>query len=327
MRNLLRLSVCSILVVLCAASSSWAWLDTGHKIVAIIAWEDLTPKTRAAITDLLQKHPRYEKDLLAFAPDNATPDQLAEHAFAVAATWPDMVRKQDHPMRNLYNHPQWHYIDIPFEDGAKAPPEPQGGPGPHNVVEALTQCTAELKDASIEPDKKAIDICWVAHLVGDIHQPLHAASRYSPQFPKGDAGGNSEIVLRDPPYPDSQAKLHLIWDELPGDFSAESIDHYMAAGLRADPRYSREHFKAELGVTDFMAWAQESHQLAVTDAYLNGKLQAATAPHGGNHLAADSIPGLPEGYMDRAEKDAMREITLAGYRLADMLNSIFDPKP
>jgi hypothetical protein len=320
---------CLLLSLVIFNSPCFAWIDTGHKIVALVAWEDLTPKTRAAVTELLKQHPRYEKDLLVGAPDDATPDQLAQHAFAVAATWPDMVRNRSNPMNTLYNHPQWHYIDIPFEDGTTASDEPSNSPGPHNVVEALTQCTDEVKQDATKPDQKAIDLCWIEHLVGDIHQPLHAASRYSPQFPKGDAGGNSEVVLRDPPYPDSAAKLHLIWDSFPGDYQSEFVDHYIAAGLRADPQYSREQFKSLLESKDFMAWAQESHEIAVKDVYLNGQLETATAPRGGGGRASTQqpIPGLPPGYKEQAEKDAMHQVVLAGYRLADLLNSTFDPKP
>jgi hypothetical protein len=40
-----------------------------------------------------------------------------------------------------------------------------------------------------------------------------------------------------------------------------------------------------------------------------------------------SIPGLPPGYLANAEKVGMHQVTLAGYRLADQLNAIFDPKP
>ena len=227
-------------IVLGFAPRSWAWIDTGHKIVAMVAWEDLTPKTRAAVTELLKQHPRYEKDLMFNAPDGGTDDRVAQHAFATAATWPDMVRNRNNPMQATHNHPQWHYIDIPFEDGAKAVEPTTNAAGPHNCVEALTQCTDELKAAGTSPDNKAIDLCWIEHLVGDVHQPLHAVSRYSPQFPRGDQGGNAEILLKDPPYPDSAAKLHLIWDAMPGDYRDEFIDHYIANGLRADPNFSRE---------------------------------------------------------------------------------------
>ena len=143
-----NLLVCITLVAICilfAPVCALAWIDTGHKIVALIAWEDLTPKTRAAVTEMLKQHPRYDKDLLAGAPENATQDQIAQHVFVSAATWPDLIRNQNHPMHATYNHPQWHYIDIPFEDGVKAPPDQNNGPAPHNVIEALTQCTGGIE--------------------------------------------------------------------------------------------------------------------------------------------------------------------------------------
>jgi hypothetical protein len=307
---------------------SGGWINTGHKVVALIAWEDLTPKTRATITEILKQHPRYEKDLLLDAPEGETPAEQARTAFATAATWPDMVRSQNNPMNATHNHPAWHYIDIPFTTGGQAANErPAQGTGPHNAVEALTQCTAELKNPATSAADKAVDICWLEHLIGDIHQPLHAASWFSPEFPNGDQGGNAEMALRDPPYPDSAAKLHLIWDSLPGDFHSEELDRYEAQGLRADPKYSREQMKDLLATTDYMGWANESHKLAVQDVYLNGDLQTSPARRGrGGDATTKPTVGLPPGYLQKAEHVAMHQVTLAGYRLADELNSIFDPK-
>jgi hypothetical protein len=298
-------------------------------VVALIAWEDLTPKTKAAITEILKQHPRYEKDLLLDAPEGETPDEQARTAFATAATWPDMVRSQNNPMNATHNHPAWHYIDIPYQTGGQAANEKSPeGPGPHNIIEALTQCTAELKDPARSAADKAVDVCWVEHLVGDIHQPLHAATWFSPAFPNGDQGGNAEIALREPPYPDSSAKLHFIWDSLPGDFQSEDLDRYEAQGLRADPKYSREKLRDLLTVADFMAWAKESHQLAVDDVYLNGDLKTAPARRGrgGGGPTTSPTPGLPPGYLAKAEHVAMHQVSLAGYRLADQLNATFDPK-
>ncbi|HEX3357642.1 MAG TPA: S1/P1 nuclease [Tepidisphaeraceae bacterium] len=305
------------------ARCSWGWIDSGHKVVALIAWEDLTPKTRAAVTQILKGHPLYQKDLQDNLPEGTKPEDAARYAFAYAATWPDKVRGQNHPMHAAYNHPQWHYIDIPFDDGVETPPQKDQGEGPHNAVEALTQCSAELKNPQAAADKRAIDLCWVIHLVGDIHQPLHTVSLYSKQYPKGDQGGNAELVLRDPPYPDSMANLHLVWDSLPGDYKSEFIDQYIAQGVHSDPQFSRAKMKSLLGTTDFMAWAKESNALAVEDAYLNGHLDTAVAPKGRSGAAPDKIPGLPPGYMAKAELVAMHQVGLAGYRLADMLNEMF----
>src|SRR5262249_13992287 len=49
----------------------------------------------------------------------------------------------------------------------------------------------ELKSRSVSDEDKAVALSWVFHLVGDVHQPLHAATLYNGQFPRGDRGGNS----------------------------------------------------------------------------------------------------------------------------------------
>src|SRR5207245_2526809 len=106
-----------------------AWIDAGHKIVAMVAWDELTPAAKAGVLATLKAHPRYEKDLVRDLPPTTepatqvvVPDDIVEplpdaadrHVFANAAVWPDLVRSQSHPMRAAYNHPLWHYIDIPF---------------------------------------------------------------------------------------------------------------------------------------------------------------------------------------------------------------------
>jgi hypothetical protein len=48
------------------------------------------------------------------------------------------------------------------------------------------------------------------HYVGDIHQPLHAISRFNEDFPIGDRGGN-EFTL---PSKDQVTNLHSLWDSV-----------------------------------------------------------------------------------------------------------------
>jgi hypothetical protein len=121
--------------------------------------------------------------------------------------------------------------------------------------------------------------------------------------------------------------LHFVWDSLPGDFHSQLMDRFEAIGLRSDPKFSRDQLKSLLDVKDFMAWANESHQLAVDDGYLNGQLETAVVHKGSGLPSADSVPGLPPGYMEKAEAVAMHQVALGGYRLADLLNAAFDPKP
>jgi hypothetical protein len=301
------------------------WIDTGHRLVALIAWADLTPAARARVSSLLAKHPRYDEDLLAGFDAAAGADEKSRHAFAIAATWPDIVRNKQHPMHAEHDHPVWHYIDLPFAIGDVAVPEKKAGDakGPRDVVAALAQVAAAVRDDHAAAADRAIALCWVLHLIGDVHQPLHACEFYSPQFPKGDQGGNAIRVLRDPPYTSSEMNLHLLWDSLPGNYKADRTIDELASGLRADPAFAREKLRPALGERDFGAWAKESHALAVEYAYLDGRLVGgeAHAPRGEGHTP---VPGVPEGYVEKAEKVAMRQVVLAGYRLADFLNAALD---
>lgn len=322
------------LLALSRPDTAWGWVGTGHKMVAMIVWDELTPAAKAKAIEILKQHPRYEKDLLAGLPPGSDESATARHAFAVASIWPDLVKSQSNPMHFVANHPQWHYIDLPYrpEGGtddlksAQPPAADEAKSQPHDIVEALTSNAGDLRNPAVSMQDKAIALCWLLHLGGDIHQPLHAIQMFSPQFPDGDRGGNALLVLREPPYANTQMNLHLIWDELPGNYATDQPIGYLAAGLRADPALSREKLKDLLAIKDFSAWARESHDLAVKYAYLNGTLKAAAAPHGGQSDAPAQVPGLPPGYLQQAERVAFHQIALAGYRTADLLNALLDPK-
>jgi hypothetical protein len=323
-----------LLVICLALVRGWAlgWDNTGHETMAAITFAELSPAARAAVTGLLKEHPRYDKDLLAGKPEGMDAD---EYAFMIAATWPDMVRAQNHPMHFVANHPAWHYIDIAYvQPGFTPPPATQpatqpavgdAASGPRDIVEALTKMTADLTNPSVAPGDRAIALCWVLHLCGDIHQPLHATDYFSPQFPEGDKGGNSIIILRVPNVYYTKTNLHALWDEMLGTYDSPRLIGYLAQGLRSDPEFSREKLKDALAVRDFAAWAQESHDLAVTHCYLNGTLQGVSADAARGD-APVQVPAVPPGYIEAGEQFAARRIITAGYRAADLLNLIFDPE-
>jgi hypothetical protein len=314
--------------LLVISSTSYGWNDTGHQIIASIVFDELTPAVRTAAADLLKQHPRYEKDLLDGMPEGF---DAQRYSFMIAATWPDIVRNQNHPMHFVANHPAWHYIDIPFVQSgftpASAKPAEPAVPGdPQDILEALSKVTAELRDPTLAPGDRAIALCWVLHLCGDLHQPLHAVNFYSAQYPDGDKGGNSIIVLRMPNQFYTQTNLHALWDQMLGAYRSPAMLGYIAAGLHGDPHFARDQLRAELGVHDFAQWAKESHDLAVTQCYLNGSLEGASQ----DVIHADrgaKIPALPPGYIANGEAVAARRAILAAYRTADLLNSLLQPQP
>jgi hypothetical protein len=326
----------ALTAVIAHASPALGWNETGHKVVALIAWAELTPAARARVSEILKAHPRYEKDLLARLPDGATQEETARHVFAAASAWPDVVRSRSHPMNFVANHPAWHYIDMPYAFDAQGTAATQPSSiaqmqpasrtaDPKDIVEALTKATADLADPAIADRDKAVALCWLLHLGGDIHQPLHACTLVTPEFPRGDQGGNKLLVLRNPPDANSQMNLHQVWDSVAGTYHTEVFFEYLASGLRNDPRYSRERLKDPLTIHDVARWARESHELAIEHVYLRGALQAASA----DKVRADAktpVPGLPRGYTERAEQVAIRRLALAGYRTADLVNAALKPR-
>jgi hypothetical protein len=308
------------------------WNASGHRIVALIVRDELSPGTRAQLDELLRSHPRHEQDLLAGLAKDADEGTTARHAFASAAVWPDVVRSPANPMHAKEDHPPWHYIDIPYVLDQQAPPaeRPPDKPGPRNIVEALQKCVRDLGDKDLPAAERAIALCWVLHLVGDLHQPLHACTLVSSQFPNGDQGGNGFSVMREA-RAGSQTNLHHFWDSLPGSYQASDFEVYIAAGMRADPRLSRASSKEALAEKDFMAWARESHALAIEHVYLNGTLRGAPASERPDSRPSRDesrrqVPLLPPGYAQQAERIALRRLVLAGFRCADLLEATLAPR-
>jgi hypothetical protein len=285
----------------------------------------MTSEARKGVTELLKSHPDYA-DILA---RDTTPagEQRDREAFLISATWPDIVRTPNTP-RSKYHHAVWHYCDFPFVVGdiGKAIPQPEtqwkSGTDPANAVQAFAKNLADLRNSAAAPVDRAIAISWIEHLIGDIHQPLHATSLYSTTFPTGDKGGNS-IIVRIPDVPGGRTEgpinLHSLWDGLLGNYSAMPPVENEAERLMR--KYGRRDFP-ELVVTDFEQWARKSQSLATTTVYLEGSLEFVSSDSW-NRNKQQAVPELPPRYMANAISLAEERAALAGLRLADTLNAAF----
>src|ERR1051326_4796576 len=81
-----------------------------------------------------------------------------------------------------------------------------------NAVGVVKVLITQLK--SNEADKeKAYDLGWLLHLVGDLHQPMHAVNGISETLPEGDRGGNLVEIKG---ATDGASELHAFWDEVLG---------------------------------------------------------------------------------------------------------------
>jgi S1/P1 nuclease len=152
------------------------------------------------------------------------------------------------------------------------------------------------------------------HLVGDVHQPLHAVTFYSKQrFPNGDKGGNDILVK-------GKRSLHSTWDAFLG--TSESVRYLetKVADYLKDPELEQAADGAarSLSVDD---WVDESHELAVDFAY-DAAIVAAAGEIEASGSRAKPSTELPPSYFSEGKQHARRRAVQAGYRLAALLQKL-----
>ena len=293
-------------------STAQAWWDGGHRQVAYVAYQRLRDGPKEKADQLLRLNPSYQK-WIAGAPDETT---ARMYAFVHAASWADDIKMKgsgytrDDPnsptagqnigYADRNQHDYWHYKDIAFS--------PDGTiPGEQNKVDAVTQLKkmiAALPTSSgASDDVRSYDLVWMLHIVGDLHQPLHATARYTRELPAGDRGGNEETVI---PATGEVISLHAYWDRMFGGYSSAFGAVFDAGGKEGIA--SLDVSGEDLKVLDPEAWASESKAIAENYAY------APPVSTGANPVM------LTREYETRARTIARARAALAGARLAEILN-------
>src|SRR5690554_3487577 len=199
------LSLCVLLSIFINPIGLNAWNETGHKITATIAWQHLTPHAKNQIIDILNTAPNDSEISDLF--NEKAPNNMEQY-FMNTAYWPDMVRDRRKPERNKkYHKGHWHYIGSYWKQTDEGPVETIGLVDDENVAERISYFRETLNSHETPNQEKAIQIAWVAHLIGDIHMPLHNASRMTANTPDGDLGGNAFKLGNVWPK-----NLHSFWD-------------------------------------------------------------------------------------------------------------------
>lgn len=269
---------------------------------------------------------------------------------ATAAEWPDCAKgfqycgKKPTPemiqfaQRNP-NHHNYHYTDLPFqltqyEDGAV-------GATKDDVIHALADAIRTLKDqAPLDPahdftKREALFI--LAHMVGDIHQPLHVGAAYVDE--------HLEFIVPETKEQEDQgftqggnllchgAKgVHSVWDS-----------NFVNAAMKAADVTSSEDFaglllaKAKKVKVDTGAaatwprkWAtetlllanQEISGLTVTDHMLQGA-KSVCQKTGDRGTGSAWTIDFPENYSAQGAVTVSKQLAKAGARLARLLKALF----
>lgn len=283
----------------------YGWNKATHMVTGAIAYRELqasSPQTLNRIVAILKKHPDYQQRWSAkLADPTLSEDEKNQYLFMLAARWPDDVRGQVQ-----YDHQSWHYINYvyaPEQNIARTDTTLATG---ENILQAFSMNQQILR--SNAPDSaKAIAVCWLFHLTGDVHMPLHTTALIDRQFPEGDRGGNLfkiKVMMSN-----QTINLHSFWDGM----LLGADDFRSASNLAVQLRQAVSRMQlVQLGRPDINTWSKESFQLAQDNAYRNNTLSAGSDQDGAV---------LPADYVDTVKPIAQRQVALAGYRLADELKT------
>lgn len=287
MRLIVRTSSVVLLTLLMSVPA-FAWGDPGHMLVAQIAYDNLNDTAKSRVDELVE-HVSFR--------DN-------EYDFVTVACWMDDIRNTPafEPIKD------WHFITKRFIVSGPAAEEP---PPPVNVQSILDWSISRLRSGRGSERVLAYTVAYLVHLTGDVHQPLHCATRYTAARPDGDLGGNLFFLHADAIRPN----LHSYWDGAGGFFDAENLERPLNTierqRLKTLARSITQAFppSAIENLNDLTpgTWVQESHNLARSKAYVG--------------VTENTVPN--SDYETKTRDTSRRRIATAGYRLARVLNGIF----
>ncbi len=161
------------------APTAQAWGPAGHRMVAELAQQPLSPAARAEVARLL-----------------GTRDP---HALAGIADWADDLR-HDPARRALGKRTaRLHFINFASTDCHYH--AARDCPDGNCVVAAIERYAHILGDPARDKAERAQALRFLVHFVADVHQPLHAS-------PLDDRGGN-RFQLQ---FEGRGTSLHAIWD-------------------------------------------------------------------------------------------------------------------
>jgi S1/P1 Nuclease len=281
-----------------APGHAFAWSNQGHMATGAIAYDTLSardPAAVAAIVAIMERHPdraRFDAALKGLSGDART-----RVMFQYMARWPDDIRPTP------YSRPDWHY-HARIVSGGTAFTFKVG-----DADKAFAGSLQVLRDPKATPAAKAIALCWLFHITGDMQQPLHAGHRISWRFPFTDRLGTIAWVKRSAAEP--PVEFHQLWDhalDRPGDerAGAEAI----AASLR---RVAMRADQEAVGGTpgDLIRWFTESSSLARDLAYAPETLAATRDPA--------AAPVMPASYITRMQSVSRFRVAQGGRRLANLM--------
>jgi hypothetical protein len=317
--KLLRVVLALVAALVCTGTTAHAWDETGHQQIADIAWTRLNDKAKKEIAAILmagdtQTRPASDSEAdvrAAFRKSAVFPDFIK---FTKTTIYEEMLESMNKTFFTVtppdpkdnedVRCKTWHYFDIPIRDkGVHAPKD-------SNALNAFAKARYELStmQGAAAKDRKMQCwwLAWIAHLTGDLHQPLHCVSNHE-TLPEGDAGGNLFMIKIK--GSDRPGRLHGYWDGGITRSIAEDKQQGQPATMEdISTRWSKDFAPsaADAANLDVMSWIRSGASLADTIVYVG--------------IEKDQEPS--KGYEQTQAALCRRQAVLGGARLAAILNEI-----
>jgi hypothetical protein len=278
-------TILTFLAMMLTPSPAAAWHDDGHRIVGEIAERRLSKQARARVRELLADMPEYD-------------------TLASAATWADQKAKLDPSFDYAFTS---HFVNV------------ERHLSPRELLALCLQksgCVALgvsyyaeiLRSTRASKAQRAEALRFLAHFVGDAHQPLHAGQGH-------DRGGNDVDNLRLLEYTPGaeRTNLHAVWD---GGLVAITMKRegwdWQRYAEELDRRITAEK-SARWGRCSVYDWIEESRLLAAADGYL----------HADGKTPIRKGDTLDEEFYTRNREVVELRLQMGGVRLAAVLEEIF----
>lgn len=268
---------------LCAAalaSPALAWGDLGHRVVADLAYERLSPAAKRQVDQLLLE-----------APVSGEPS-CPVATFAEAAVFVDCVDgvRRYNELRRL------HFEAAPL---CGPPVKADYCKDGNCATEAIKRAVAVLSDPAQPAAARLYALEQIAHFVADLHQPTNMIDN------RDSRGSDIRIVL--PGSSDRKLNFHDFWNDV---LLAPAL-----GGEEIGVRYLEPIARSGRGwdVGDVDSWARETQGLArQIYARLPEPPQCGREPK--------TPERLDVGYVMAAVPQAREQLAKAGIRLATLLN-------
>ncbi len=280
LRRLGALLLCSLPL----APAALAWGPQGHRTVGAIADRLLAPQTQVVVAQLLAQ----DADKFGNPSGRTTLEAVS--------VWADEITPTP------AGHARWHYDNEPVcAVSAAARPCRDGECGSVQ----LKRLIAVMSDPRAPRRARNEALKWVVHLVGDLHQPLHAADN-------GDRGGNLVQVALAGVRTRGRESLHRAWDNDLARIGLDARNRQRVPPELAALVSEAQTLLGEAGQGSVDSWVRESNSLARNVAYRYAGFDCRGPPAG--------IVVLDRQYVADGAALARERLLLAGARLAGLLN-------